>query len=115
MVGGALAAGSANGLQLRLDRDIDEQMRRTRRRPLPRHVVDAARRAGLRVVLGVRLDRGAGASWSTGCRPALALAANAFYVFVYTMLLKRRTTQNIVWGGIAGCFPALIGWTAVTG
>ena len=45
----------------------------------------------------------------------LALAANAFYVFVYTMLLKRRTTQNIVWGGLAGCFPALIGWTAVTG
>jgi protoheme IX farnesyltransferase len=50
-----------------------------------------------------------------GLSAALSLGANAFYVFVYTMLLKRRTTQNIVWGGLAGCFPALIGWTAVTG
>jgi heme o synthase len=53
--------------------------------------------------------------WVNPLSAALAVAANAFYVFVYTMLLKRRTTQNIVWGGLAGCFPALIGWTAVTG
>jgi protoheme IX farnesyltransferase len=53
--------------------------------------------------------------WVNPLSAALALAANAFYVFGYTMLLKRRTTQNIVWGGLAGCFPALIGWTAVTG
>ena len=53
--------------------------------------------------------------WVNPLSAALALVANAFYVFGYTMLLKRRTTQNIVWGGLAGCFPALIGWTAVTG
>jgi protoheme IX farnesyltransferase len=52
--------------------------------------------------------------WVNPLSAALSVLANAFYVFVYTMLLKRRTTQNIVWGGIAGCFPALIGWTAVT-
>ena len=53
--------------------------------------------------------------WVNPLSAALSLGANAFYVFGYTMLLKRRTTQNIVWGGLAGCFPALIGWTAVTG
>ena len=53
--------------------------------------------------------------WVNPLSAVLAVVANAFYVFVYTMLLKRRTTQNIVWGGLAGCFPALIGWTAVTG
>jgi heme o synthase len=55
------------------------------------------------------------ALWVNWLSAALSVLANAFYVFVYTMLLKRRTTQNIVWGGLAGCFPALIGWTAVTG
>ena len=55
------------------------------------------------------------AVWVNTLSAVLALVANAFYVFGYTMLLKRRTTQNIVWGGLAGCFPALIGWTAVTG
>jgi protoheme IX farnesyltransferase len=54
-------------------------------------------------------------AWVNPLSAVLALLANAFYVFGYTMLLKRRTTQNIVWGGLAGCFPALIGWTAVTG
>ena len=53
--------------------------------------------------------------WVNALSALLALAAEAFYLVVYTMLLKRRTTQNIVWGGLAGCFPALIGWTAVTG
>ena len=66
-------------------------------------------------MLGVRLDRWCWASAVNWLSAVLALAANAFYVFGYTMLLKRRTTQNIVWGGPAGCFPALIGWTAVTG
>jgi protoheme IX farnesyltransferase len=65
-------------------------------------------------VLGIAatLVLGYGVNWLSAL---LALAANAFYVFVYTLLLKRRTSQNIVWGGIAGCFPPLIGWTAVTG
>ena len=115
VVGGTLSAGSASVFNCVYDRDIDEQMRRTRRRALPRHIVSPRAALVFGLVLGVRLDGGAAGCWSTGSRPALALAANAFYVFGYTMLLKRRTTQNIVWGGLAGCFPALIGWTAVTG
>ena len=114
IVGGTLAAGSANTLNCVIDRDIDEQMLRTRRRPLPRHQVSA--RAALVFGLGLgaaaTLLLGLAVNWLSAW---LALAANVFYVLVYTLLLKRRTAQNIVWGGAAGCFPALIGWTAVTG
>jgi protoheme IX farnesyltransferase len=114
VVGGTLSAGSANALNCVYDADIDERMRRTRRRALPRHVV--SRRAALvfGLALGVvsTLWLGLLVNWLSA---VLALAANAFYVVGYTMILKRRTTQNIVWGGAAGCFPALIGWTAVTG
>src|SRR4051812_29739820 len=114
MVGGCFAAASANVFNCVLDRDIDEQMRRTRRRALPRHMVGPRAAMAFGAVLGVAatLVLGYGVNWLSA---ALALAANAFYVFVYTLLLKRRTPQNIVWGGIAGCFPPLIGWTAVTG
>jgi heme o synthase len=114
MVGGCLAAASANAINCVLDRDIDEQMRRTRRRPLPRHAIDPRSAMIFGLVLGVlaTLWLGFFVNWLSA---GLALAANAFYVFVYTMWLKRRTSQNIVWGGIAGCFPPLIGWTAVTG
>ena len=114
MVGGALAAGSANALNNVLDRDIDEQMRRTKRRPLPRHQAAPLPATIYAVVLGIAstLILGFGANWLSGF---LALGANAFYVLIYTMVLKRRTDQNIVWGGLAGCFPPLIGWTAVTG
>jgi heme o synthase len=114
VLGGTLSAGSANTLNCVYDADIDERMRRTRRRALPRHVV--SRRAAL--VFGLALGvvstvwLGLLVNWLSA---GLALAANLFYVVGYTMLLKRRTTQNIVWGGAAGCFPALIGWTAVTG
>ncbi len=114
VVGGTLSAGSASVLNCVYDRDIDEQMRRTRRRALPRHIVTPRSALVFGLVLGV-------ASlvvllvWVNPLSAALALLAEAFYVLVYTMLLKRRTTQNIVWGGLAGCFPALIGWTAVTG
>lgn len=114
VVGGALSAGSASAYNCVYDRDIDEQMRRTRRRALPRHVVTARAAlvfaTALMVISTVVL-----AVWVNPLSAALSVGANAFYVFGYTMLLKRRTTQNIVWGGIAGCFPALIGWTAVTG
>ena len=113
VVGGALSAGSASALNCVYDRDIDEQMRRTRRRALPRHIVSA--RAAM--VFGVSLGVVATvilAVWVNLLSAGLSLAAELFYLFVYTMLLKRRTTQNIVWGGLAGCFPALIGWTAVT-
>jgi protoheme IX farnesyltransferase len=113
VLGGTLSAGSANALNCVYDADIDERMRRTRRRALPRHVV--SRRSAL--VFGIALGivstvwLGLLVNWLSA---ALALAANLFYVVGYTMILKRRTTQNIVWGGAAGCFPALIGWTAVT-
>jgi len=113
-VGGLFAAASANTFNCVLDADIDEVMRRTRRRPVPRHQVTPAAATTFGAVLAVlaTVILGFGANWLSAI---LALAANAFYIFVYTMWLKRRTSQNIVWGGIAGCFPPLIGWTAVTG
>jgi protoheme IX farnesyltransferase len=113
VVGGALSAGSASALNCVYDRDIDEQMRRTRRRALPRHIVSARSALVFGLVLGV-LSTVVLWAWVNPLSAGLALLANAFYVLVYTMVLKRRTTQNIVWGGLAGCFPALIGWTAVT-
>ena len=113
VVGGALSAGSASVFNCVYDRDIDEQMRRTRRRALPRHIISPRAALVFGFVLGI-LSTVILWAWVNPLSAALAVAANAFYVFGYTMLLKRRTTQNIVWGGIAGCFPALIGWTAVT-
>lgn len=114
LVGGTLAAGSANTLNCVIDRDIDEAMRRTRRRPLPTHSVAPAAALVFGLVLGAVATAwlGVTVNWLSA---SLALAANLFYVVVYSLVLKRRTAQNIVWGGAAGCFPALIGWTAVTG
>ena len=114
VVGGALSAGSASAFNCVYDRDIDEQMRRTRRRALPRHIVSPLSALVFATVLAV-LSTVVLALWVNWLSAGLSLLANAFYVLVYTMVLKRRTTQNIVWGGLAGCFPALIGWTAVTG
>jgi heme o synthase len=114
VVGGTLSAGSASALNCVYDRDIDEQMRRTRRRALPRHVVSTSSALMFGLTLGV-LATVVLWWWVNPLSAYLALAAEAFYLFVYTTWLKRRTTQNIVWGGLAGCFPALIGWTAVTG
>jgi protoheme IX farnesyltransferase len=113
VAGGTLSAGSANVLNCVYDRDIDEQMRRTRRRALPRHIVTprAALVFGLTLMAVSTVVLGFFVNWLSA---GLALAASAFYLFGYTMLLKRRTTQNIVWGGLAGCFPTLIGWTSVT-
>ena len=114
VVGGTLSAGSASALNCVYDRDIDEQMRRTRRRALPTHRVTPVAATVFGVTLGV-LATVVLAVWVNLLSAGLALAAEAFYLVVYTAWLKRRTTQNIVWGGLAGCFPALIGWTAVTG
>jgi protoheme IX farnesyltransferase len=113
VVGGALSAGSASALNCVYDRDIDEQMRRTRRRAIPRHIVSPAAALAFGIVLGV-VATVILFVWVNPLSAALSVVAECFYLFVYTMLLKRRTTQNIVWGGLAGCFPALIGWTAVT-
>ncbi|MCV2394682.1 heme o synthase [Actinotalea sp. M2MS4P-6] len=114
LVGGTAAAGSANTLNCVLDRDIDSVMNRTKRRPLVTGEVSP--RAA--TVFGVALGIGA-VAWFwvlvNAVAALLSLAAILLYVVGYTMLLKRRTPQNIVWGGIAGCMPVLIGWSAVTG
>ncbi|MBE7186941.1 MAG: protoheme IX farnesyltransferase [Jatrophihabitans endophyticus] len=114
MLGGTLAAGSANALNCYVDRDIDAVMRRTGHRPLARHEVSPHGALGFGLVLGAIavVVMGTVTNWLAA---GLTLAAIAFYVLVYTMLLKRRTSQNIVWGGAAGCMPVLIGWAAVTG
>ncbi|MDR1999087.1 MAG: heme o synthase [Frankiaceae bacterium] len=114
MVGGAMAAGSANALNCYLDRDIDAVMHRTGNRPLARHEVSDRGALIFGAILGAAsiLLVGLGANWLAG---ALTAAAIAFYVLGYTLLLKRRTAQNIVWGGAAGCMPVLIGWAAVAG
>ncbi len=114
LVGGSLAAGSANALNCYYDRDIDALMHRTERRPLARHTVTPVRALVFGLVLGV-LAAVELALTTNLLAAALAVAAIGFYVVVYTMVLKRRTSQNIVWGGAAGCMPVLIGWAAVTG
>jgi len=114
LVGGSLAAGSANALNCWYDRDIDGVMHRTERRPLARHVVAPRNALVFGLVLGV-LATVELALTTNALSALLADAAIAFYVVGYTMLLKRRTSQNIVWGGAAGCMPVLIGWSAVTG
>ncbi|MDQ3610943.1 MAG: heme o synthase [Actinomycetota bacterium] len=114
LLGGALAAGSANALNCYVDRDIDEVMARTARRPLVRHTVTPRSALVFGLVLGV-LATALLLLTTNALAASLAVVAIAFYVVVYTMVLKRRTSQNIVWGGAAGCMPVLIGWAAVTG
>ena len=114
LVGGTLAAGSANAINCYLDRDIDGLMTRTRRRPLPAHQVEPERAVIFGIVLGVISFFVM--AWFVNLLAAfLTLLAIGFYVVVYTMLLKRTTTQNIVIGGAAGALPPVIGWAAVTG
>jgi protoheme IX farnesyltransferase len=114
LIGGTLAAGSANALNCVVDRDIDEIMVRTRRRPMARHQISpvAALRFGIALGAVATLLLGFGVNWLSA---ALGVGAIGFYVFVYTLGLKRRTPSNIVIGGAAGCFPVLIGWSAVRG
>jgi protoheme IX farnesyltransferase len=114
LVGGTLAAGSANALNCYLDRDIDALMARTAGRPLNGALVSPRGALAFGLTLGALATLGL---WVTtnGLSALLTLAAIAFYVVVYTMVLKRRTASNIVWGGAAGCMPTLIGWSAVTG
>ncbi|EYR64037.1 polyprenyltransferase (cytochrome oxidase assembly factor) [Actinotalea ferrariae CF5-4] len=113
LVGGAAAAGSANVLNCYIDRDIDRIMHRTSRRPLATGEVSP--RAAL--VFGFALGAFSLVWFALTVNllsAALALGAIVLYVVGYTMILKRRTPQNIVWGGVAGCMPVLIGWSAVT-
>ena len=113
LIGGTLSAGGANALNSYIDRDVDEVMRRTKTRPLARHEVPPFHALVLGVALGL-----AGFVWlwvATNLLAAtISTAALLFYVFVYTMALKRTTVQNIVIGGAAGAAPVLVGWAAVT-
>lgn len=114
LMGGTLSAAGANAINCYIDRDIDEVMTRTRRRPIPSHQVEPKNA----LIFGVVLGTAAFAQlWATVNLPAALLATTAllFYVFIYTLLLKRTTPQNIVIGGAAGAMPVLVGWTAVTG
>lgn len=114
LVGGAMAAGSANALNCVADADIDAVMKRTSTRPLVTHELPPRGALAFGVALGLAAF---GWLWATAnlLSAALAVATILFYVFVYTLLLKRRTAQNIIWGGAAGCMPVVIGWSAVTG
>ncbi|MGK5627372.1 heme o synthase [Streptomyces sp. URMC 123] len=112
-IGGYLSAGGANALNMYIDRDIDALMDRTSQRPLVTGMVTPREGLVFGITLGVvsTVWFGLLVNWMSA---ALALGALLFYVVVYTMWLKRRTAQNIVWGGIAGCLPVFIGWSAVT-
>ncbi|GAA0290465.1 heme o synthase [Kineococcus aurantiacus] len=113
-VGGALAAGCANTLNCYFDRDIDALMKRTENRPLVTGAVTPRQALVFATVLGVA-STALFVAFVNVLSAALAVAAILLYVVGYTLLLKRRTSQNIVWGGVAGCMQVLIGWTAVTG
>jgi protoheme IX farnesyltransferase len=112
--GGALSAGSANSFNCYIDRDIDRIMGRTKSRPLVTGELSAKEAYVFAWALGVLSVVWLGLLVNL-LAALLSLAAILFYVFVYTLLLKRRTPQNIVWGGAAGAMPVLIGWAAVTG
>lgn len=114
LFGGTLAAGGANAMNQYLDRDIDEVMRRTRRRPLPRRAIPPRRALAFGLALGALAFAFLAATVNL-LAAALAVGAMAFYVVVYTMWLKRSSAQNIVIGGAAGAAPVLVGWAAVTG
>lgn len=114
LAGGTLAAGGANTLNCYFDRDIDEVMHRTQNRPLVTGAVSPRAALVFGLVLSVASVLLLGLAVN-GLAAGLAFGAIAFYVLVYTLLLKRRTSQNIVWGGAAGCMQVLIGWAAVTG
>ena len=114
VLGGSLAAGGANAINMVVDRDIDALMERTRNRPLV--TGELTPRAALTFALGLEVAAFALLWWQVNLLSAvLAVSACLFYVFVYTLWLKRTSRQNIVIGGAAGAVPTLIGWTAVTG
>ncbi len=110
----AVAAGASSAINMWFDRDIDAAMSRTRNRPIPAGRMDPGTALGFGVVLAVGSVAlmGLAANWTVAVLLALTVG---FYVFVYTMWLKRRTPQNIVIGGAAGAFPPIVGWAAVTG
>ena len=113
LLGGTLAAGSANAFNQVIEKDIDELMQRTKRRPLVEKQLTSRESLIFATVVGI-LSLSIFWIFTTPLATFLTLFAIAYYVIVYTILLKRRTSQNIVWGGAAGCMPVLIGWAAIT-
>ena len=110
---GTLAAGSANAFNMVIESDIDKLMARTSKRPIVTGVISKTSATLFATLIGI-VSLLIFWMFTTPLAALLALIAISFYVFVYTMALKRRTSQNIVWGGAAGCMPVLIGWAAVT-
>ena len=114
ILAGTLAAGSANAFNMVIESDLDKLMARTSKRPIVTGVVSKTNATVFATVIGI-ISLLLFWFYTTALATLLALIAIAFYVLVYTMTLKQRTSQNIVWGGAAGCMPVLIGWAAVTG
>ena len=110
---GTLAAGSANAFNMVIESDLDKLMARTAKRPIVTGLITKTNATIFATVIGI-LSLVLFWVFTTPLATSLALIAIVFYVVVYTMALKQRTSQNIVWGGAAGCMPVLIGWAAVT-
>ena len=114
IIAGTLAAGSANAFNMAIESDLDKLMARTSKRPIVTGLISKTNATVFATAIGA-LSLALFWLYTTPLATWLALIAIAFYVLVYTMALKQRTSQNIVWGGAAGCMPVLIGWAAVTG
>ena len=113
LIGGTLAAGSANAFNMVIEAESDKLMKRTAKRPLATGVLSKTEAIFFAALIG-SLSLAIFQIFTTTLATLLTAIAIGFYVWVYTILLKKRTPQNIVWGGAAGCMPALIGWAAVT-
>jgi len=113
LIGGTLAAGSANAFNMVIESESDKLMKRTAKRPLATGLLTKSEAIIFATVIGV-ISLIVFQVYTTNLATVLTAIAIVFYVWVYTILLKKRTSQNIVWGGAAGCMPALIGWAAVT-
>ena len=113
LIGGTLAAGSANAFNMVIESESDKLMKRTAKRPLATGLLTKSQAIVFATLIGV-ISLIVFQIYTTNLATILTAIAIVFYVWVYTILLKKRTPQNIVWGGAAGCMPALIGWAAVT-
>jgi protoheme IX farnesyltransferase len=113
LLGGTLAAGSANAFNMVIESESDKLMKRTAKRPIATGVLSKKESLIFATLIGV-ISLLIFQIYTTNLATLLTFIAIIFYVWVYTILLKKRTSQNIVWGGAAGCMPALIGWAAVT-
>ena len=114
LIGGTLAAGAANAFNMIIESDIDQLMGRTSKRPIVKEQISETQALLFACAITI-ISLAIFWIFTNKLATGLTIGAIAFYVFGYTVGLKRRTSQNIVWGGIAGCIPVLIGWSAITG